>query len=245
MTFAQRQRAALIDLMAELGPFAPTMAGDWRVQELAAHLYIREHRLDALPGIGLDRFAALTERIQRDELHRRGFTGLLDELQRPGWIMRPLDGHTATVGNGTTTAFEAPDRATVRAWHAAGLAAGAEEVGAPGLRPHYHPDYYGAYLRDPDGHRVEIYTQDYYTGDPDNPVVTWDVHDNQRRDWWGNPVVPSWYTDASLVLDLDGNPQQVVKREETSELEATIGADGFSYTRKGDTDHGFKLGHQL
>ena len=65
------------------------------------------------------------------------------------------------------------------------------------------------YLRDPDGHRVEIYTQDYYTGDPDNPVVTWDVHDNQRRDWWGNPVVPSWYTEASLVLDLDGNPQPV------------------------------------
>lgn len=40
------------------------------------------------------------------------------------------------------------------------------------------------YLRDPDGHRVEIYTRDYYTGDPDNPVVSWDVHDNQRRDWW-------------------------------------------------------------
>ena len=66
------------------------------------------------------------------------------------------------------------------------------------------------YLRDPDGHRVEIYTQDYYTGDPDNPVVTWDVHDNQRRDWWGTPVVPSWSTDASTVLDLDGNPQEVV-----------------------------------
>jgi catechol 2,3-dioxygenase len=49
------------------------------------------------------------------------------------------------------------------------------------------------YILDPDGHRVEIYTQDYYTGDPDNPIVTWDVHDNQRRDWWGNPVVPSWY----------------------------------------------------
>ena len=43
------------------------------------------------------------------------------------------------------------------------------------------------YLRDPDGHRVEVYTQDYNTGDPDNPVITWDVHDNQRRDWWGNP----------------------------------------------------------
>ena len=92
------------------------------------------------------------------------------------------------------------------------------------------------YLRDPDGHRVEIYTQDYYTGDPDNPVVTWDVHDNQRRDWWGNPVVPSWYTDASPVLDLDGNPQPVVERTDPSEMAVTIGADGFSYTRKGDVD---------
>jgi 3,4-dihydroxyphenylacetate 2,3-dioxygenase len=101
------------------------------------------------------------------------------------------------------------------------------------------------YVRDPDGHRVEIYTQDYYTGDPDNPVVTWDVHDNQRRDWWGNPVVPSWYTEASPVLDLDGNPQPVRERAEPSEMAVTIGADGFSYTRKGDVNEGFKLGTSL
>jgi len=101
------------------------------------------------------------------------------------------------------------------------------------------------YIRDPDGHRVEIYTQDYYTGDPDNPVVTWDVHDNQRRDWWGNPVVPSWYTDASLVLDLDGQPVALAERDEPSEMAVTIGADGFSYTREGDTEAGFKLGGQL
>ncbi|MEP6842053.1 MAG: 3,4-dihydroxyphenylacetate 2,3-dioxygenase [Pseudolysinimonas sp.] len=101
------------------------------------------------------------------------------------------------------------------------------------------------YILDPDGHRVEIYTQDYYTGDPDNPVVTWDVHDNQRRDWWGNPVVPSWYTNASPVLDLDGTPQLVIHREQPSELAVTIGADGFSYTREGDSDRGFKLGSQL
>lgn len=101
------------------------------------------------------------------------------------------------------------------------------------------------YLRDPDGHRVEIYTQDYYTGDPDNPVVSWDVHDNQRRDWWGNPVVPSWYTEASRVLDLDGNPVPLKKREDNSEMAVTIGADGFSYTRKGDTEHGFKIGGQV
>ncbi|MBQ3359365.1 MAG: 3,4-dihydroxyphenylacetate 2,3-dioxygenase [Microbacterium sp.] len=109
------------------------------------------------------------------------------------------------------------------------------------------------YLRDPDGHRVEIYTQDYYTGDPDNPVITWDVHDNQRRDWWGNPVVPSWYTEASLVLDLDGNPQPVVARTDSSEMAVTIGADGFSYTRPDEGEASmpeykqgeYKLGHQL
>ncbi|MFB9688233.1 3,4-dihydroxyphenylacetate 2,3-dioxygenase [Amycolatopsis plumensis] len=98
------------------------------------------------------------------------------------------------------------------------------------------------YVRDPDGHRIEIYTHDYYTGDPDNPVITWDVHDNQRRDWWGNPVVPSWYTDASVVLDLDGRVQPVVERAEPREADVTIGADGFSYA-SGQAE--FKLGEQV
>jgi catechol 2,3-dioxygenase len=98
------------------------------------------------------------------------------------------------------------------------------------------------YLLDPDGHRIEIYTHDYYTGDPDNPIVKWDVHDNQRRDWWGTPVVPSWYANASTVLDLDGVPRAVEERTDTSEAAVTIGADGFSYTRK---DEGFKIGSQL
>jgi len=98
------------------------------------------------------------------------------------------------------------------------------------------------YLLDPDGHRIEIYTHDYYTGDPDNPVVTWDVHDNQRRDWWGTPVVPSWYANASTVLDLDGAPRAVEERTDASEAAVTIGADGFSYTRK---DEGFKIGGQV
>jgi catechol 2,3-dioxygenase-like lactoylglutathione lyase family enzyme len=52
-------------------------------------------------------------------------------------------------------AFAAPDRRTVDAFHAAALAAGGTDNGAPGLRPEYHPNYYGAFVLDPDGHNVE------------------------------------------------------------------------------------------
>lgn len=52
-------------------------------------------------------------------------------------------------------AFVASDRATVAAFHAAALAAGGTDNGAPGLRPHYHADYYGAFVRDADGNNIE------------------------------------------------------------------------------------------
>lgn len=51
--------------------------------------------------------------------------------------------------------FAAPDRATVKAFHAAGLANGGSCDGPPGLRPDYHEGYYAAFLRDPDGNRIE------------------------------------------------------------------------------------------
>lgn len=73
------------------------------------------------------------------------------------------DGHTyltlrlgaAPAGPGCHWCFRAPSREAVRAFHVAGLAAGGADDGAPGPRPHYHPDYYAAFLRDPDGNRVE------------------------------------------------------------------------------------------
>jgi catechol 2,3-dioxygenase-like lactoylglutathione lyase family enzyme len=52
-------------------------------------------------------------------------------------------------------AFTAESRADVDAFYAAAIAAGGEDNGAPGLRPHYHENYYGAFVRDPDGHNIE------------------------------------------------------------------------------------------
>ena len=51
--------------------------------------------------------------------------------------------------------FRAPHRAAVQAFHAAALSNGGRDDGQPGLRPLYHPDYFGAFVLDPDGHRIE------------------------------------------------------------------------------------------
>ncbi|HMG51118.1 MAG TPA: VOC family protein [Inquilinus sp.] len=75
------------------------------------------------------------------------------------WIARAEDGKLAAMP-GLHVAFGAPDRAAVDAFHAAALAAGGRDNGAPGPRPHYHPDYYGAFVIDPDGHHVEAVCHD-------------------------------------------------------------------------------------
>ncbi|WP_234188106.1 VOC family protein [Shinella sp. NM-101] len=58
-------------------------------------------------------------------------------------------------GEGIHIAFAADDRAAVDAFHAAAMAHGGRDNGAPGIRPHYHPNYYAAFVLDPDGINVE------------------------------------------------------------------------------------------
>ena len=88
-------------------------------------------------------------------------------------IPAPVTGHTDVAGfgeppkpdfwisSGTANkppihiAFRVASRAAVDAFHKAGLEAGGQDNGAPGLRAHYHPNYYGAFVLDPDGHNIE------------------------------------------------------------------------------------------
>lgn len=58
-------------------------------------------------------------------------------------------------GRGAHLAFVAPSREAVAGFHAAGLAMGGSDEGAPGIRDNYDPGYYAAFVRDPDGHRLE------------------------------------------------------------------------------------------
>jgi 3,4-dihydroxyphenylacetate 2,3-dioxygenase len=79
------------------------------------------------------------------------------------------------------------------------------------------------YLRDPDGHRIELYSCDYYTGDPDHKPLRWSVNDPRCRSFWGTRAPDSWYEESSLLLGPDGapvatRPANVDERAQRSEV---------------------------
>jgi uncharacterized protein (TIGR03085 family) len=93
-SLAQRERSALCDLLADLGPDAPTLCEGWRSADLAAHLFIRDHRPDATPGTVL-RFApvrAWTKRVQDGARDTLTWDALIDKVRTgPAALMRPFD----------------------------------------------------------------------------------------------------------------------------------------------------------
>jgi catechol 2,3-dioxygenase-like lactoylglutathione lyase family enzyme len=98
----------------------------------------------ALGALGIARNWRREDRIRYGERGTAGET-FVSIVQAPD----------ATAGGPRHWAFRAPDRAAVDAFHAAGLAHGGADDGAPGLRPAYHERYYAAFLLDPDGNHVE------------------------------------------------------------------------------------------
>lgn len=71
------------------------------------------------------------------------------------WIGMPVNGQPASMGNGVHIAFHAATRAQVDDFYLAALDQGGIEDGKPGPRGHYHANYYGAFVRDPDGNKIE------------------------------------------------------------------------------------------
>ena len=71
------------------------------------------------------------------------------------WVQTPIDQAPASCGNGVHFGFIADSRRAVDAFFQAALAAGASDDGEPGPRPQYGAPYYGCFVRDPDGHKIE------------------------------------------------------------------------------------------
>ena len=71
------------------------------------------------------------------------------------WVQTPLDEATATCGNGTHFGFMATSKEAVQAFYDAAIASGATDDGKPGPRPLYGEPYYGCFVHDPDGHKIE------------------------------------------------------------------------------------------
>lgn len=78
------------------------------------------------------------------------------EPEKPSfWVQLPMNGQSASMGNGMHIAFRAKTRAAVDSFYLAAMSQGGIEDGAPGLRTEYHPSYYAAFVRDPDGNKIE------------------------------------------------------------------------------------------
>jgi uncharacterized protein (TIGR03085 family) len=96
MTTASRERAELVTTMRDTGPDAPTLCGEWTVRDLAAHLVIRERRLDAAPGIMIPALAGYTARRQQHLTDTTQWPELLDmvasgpPLYSPFKLLDPL-----------------------------------------------------------------------------------------------------------------------------------------------------------
>lgn len=80
MSIAQRERAALVETIVEIGPEAPTLCDGWNARDMAAHLVVREHRLDAAPGILIPFFAGHTEKVQNKVARTTGWDELVHKV---------------------------------------------------------------------------------------------------------------------------------------------------------------------
>ncbi len=116
----------------------------------------------SIPVVDVDRAAAFYDAVLAT-------VGLRRRKERPGaigygpqaraapvfWVLKRQDHGSASPGTGLHVSFHAPDRASVDAFHATALRCGGRDAGAPGLRPQYTAPFYGAFVLDLDGFKIE------------------------------------------------------------------------------------------
>lgn len=124
---------------------------------MLSHVCIGVRAFDRAFAFYSEVMSALGHELKFRELDRPWAGWMAKDQPRPLFIIgKPYDGNAAQSGNGQMVALLAHDRASVDRVYAVALANGGTCEGAPGLRAHYHPDYYGAYFRDLDGNKIGV-----------------------------------------------------------------------------------------
>jgi catechol 2,3-dioxygenase-like lactoylglutathione lyase family enzyme len=151
----ERDRLSLLELL-EFSDFSSRFSGvDRKGTSVLDHVSVGVTNIDrsrsfydaALRPLGLVRIVDFGEGRGSDYGAAPGSLGVEFTITNEAEIKTPIPG--------AHLCFRAPDRKAVDGFYAAALAAGGRDDGAPGLRPHYHADYYCAFVLDPDGHRIE------------------------------------------------------------------------------------------
>ncbi|AXK67701.1 MULTISPECIES: VOC family protein [Burkholderia] len=117
------------------------------------HVTVGTNNLDAARGF----YDTVLGEIGLKRITDLGENGSIWGKDAPSFfVLKPVNGQQATIGNGVTVAFEAPDRDSIHTFHDAALAAGAKDEGAAGPRD-WAPNAYAAYVRDLDGNKLAVY----------------------------------------------------------------------------------------
>lgn len=134
------------------------------------------------------------------------------------WLQRKGNVHDLAITNGAGPrlhhfAYWMPDSS--RILQLCDIMAGARETDRIERGPGRHgiSNAFFLYLRDPDGHRIELYTSDYLTVDPDFEPIRWHLHDPRRQTLWGAPAPHSWFVEGSHVEAFTGGWMPIEESE--------------------------------
>lgn len=155
------------------------------------------------------------------------YTATKDDRLWATWLHRKPNVHDIAFMNG-----EGPRLHHIGFWvtdpmsiiHACDILASLGYAGAIERGPGRHglSNAFFLYLRDPDGHRIELYTGDYLTSDPDFEPIRWDVDDPRRQTFWGHAAPDVWFSEASRFKALNGDGLIPIKPPTLEKLKPTF-----------------------
>ena len=189
----------------------------WLLQRFDLHRGAGIQRVDHV-NLFSPEVEAMT-RWYRDHLGFRLSECSEDETGRlwASWLQRKGNVHDLAITNGAGPrmhhfAYWMPD--STKIFQTCDIFAGAHMESHLKRGPGRHgiSNAFYLYLRDPDGHRIELYTADYLTVDPDFEPIRWDIHDVRRQQLWGGIPPKCWFLEGSKVADFNG---VWVEQEET------------------------------